>query len=78
VNLCLDNDAPTAEPLGDLADLGSGERNFASRHRHAVPREDRFGLIFVNFHGIGPEEESGMSRPAMVSVDARVVKRSNG
>ena len=30
--------------------FGGGERDLAARHGHAVPREDRFGLILVNFH----------------------------
>ena len=39
-----------AEAPGDLAGFGGVERDLAARHRHAVARENRFGLILVDFH----------------------------
>ena len=50
VDLRLDDDDAAAEPRGDLAGLGGVERDLAARHGHAVAREDRFGLILVDFH----------------------------
>ena len=50
VNLRLDDDDAAAEAAGDVAGFAGVERDFAARHGHAVAREDRFGLILVNFH----------------------------
>ena len=50
VNLRLDDDDLAAEAAGDLARFGGVERDFAARHGHAVPRQDGFGLILVDFH----------------------------
>ncbi len=50
VNLRLDDDDAAAEAPRDLAGFGGVERDLAARHRHAVARENRFGLILVDFH----------------------------
>ena len=51
MNLRLDDDRAAAEPSGDLTGFVRRERDLAARHGHAVLFEERFGLIFVNFHG---------------------------
>ncbi len=50
VNLRLDNRHGAAEALGDLNGVLRRHRHLASRHRDAVLRQDRLGLIFVNLH----------------------------
>ena len=49
VDLRLD-DRPAAEALGDLPRLGRAVGDLAARHGDAVSREDRLGLVFVDFH----------------------------
>ena len=56
MNLRLDDDGAATEPPRDLSGLIRRERNFTPRHGHAVPIQDGLGLVFVNFHGSGPEE----------------------
>ena len=56
MNLRLDDDGAATEPARDLAGLVRRERDFTARHGHAVPVQDGLGLVFVNFHGSGPEE----------------------
>ena len=69
VNLRLDDDDGAAEAPGDLAGFGGVEGDFAARHGHAVPREDGFGLILVNFHD--GEETPDASRRTRARVNQR-------
>ena len=50
MNLGLDDDDLPSEPACDVPGFGGAERDFTARHRDAVPREDGFGLILVDFH----------------------------
>ena len=50
VDLGLDDDRSATEPDGGGLRLGGVEHDFALRDGHAVRREDRLGLIFVDFH----------------------------
>jgi hypothetical protein len=49
MNLGFDYDA-AADALGRGFDLCNGERHFAARDRHLVFRQDRLGLVLVDFH----------------------------
>ena len=51
MNLRLDDHRSATEPDGGGLRIGGGEDDFAERDGHAVRREDRLGLIFVDFHG---------------------------
>ncbi len=50
VDLRLDDRAP-AEPPRDLPRLGRAVGDLAARHGDAEVREDRLGLVLVDFHG---------------------------
>ncbi len=50
VDLRLDDHRSAAETDGYRLRVGCIEHDFALGHRHAVCREDRLGLIFVDFH----------------------------
>src|SRR4051812_30727182 len=66
VDLRLDDNDASAETTSDLAGFRGIERNLAARHRHTVTREDRFGLIFVDFHG-SPRAPDATCRPLLSS-----------
>ena len=50
VNLRLDDRNGSAEALGDVVNFFGCERHFPAGDRHAVFREDCFGLVLVNLH----------------------------
>ncbi len=50
VDLGLDDDRAATQPDRGRLGVSGIEYDFALRHRHAVRREDRLGLIFVDFH----------------------------
>ncbi len=50
VDLRLDDRAP-AEPARDLPGLGGAVGDLTARHGDAEVREDRLGLVLVDFHG---------------------------
>src|SRR6185295_14605315 len=52
VNLRFDDDRAAAEAARDLARFGGRECHLSARHRNAVTRENRLGLVFVDSHGI--------------------------
>ena len=54
VDLRLDDDRAAAEALGDLGGLGGREGDLPAGHGDTMAREDGLGLVFVDFHGIGP------------------------
>src|SRR5215471_3788926 len=62
MNLRLDDGAPP-ETLGDLAGFGGIVGHFAARHGHAVARQDRLGLVFVDLHGRPKVSASRIGRP---------------
>ena len=47
VNLRLDDDRAATKAAGDLAGFDRRERHLASRHGHAVTRQDRLRLVLV-------------------------------
>ena len=52
VNLRLDDGHGAAETPGNRAGTSGAVCHFAARHRHAVFRENRLALVFVNLHGV--------------------------
>ena len=50
MDLRLDHHQRAAQALGDLAGFDRIGRDLAARYGHAVARQNRFCLIFVDFH----------------------------
>jgi len=50
VNLRFDDNDAAAKLFGRHVRVGGSKHHFSLRHRHAVPRENRFRLILVDFH----------------------------
>ena len=75
VDLRLDDDDAAAEAAGDLAGFGGVEGDFAARHRHAVPREDGFGLILVDFHGVQTPMLVGDAASRQTTSSASIARR---
>lgn len=73
--------AGVQEPARDFSGLGCLERDIARGDRNAMTREDGFGLIFVNFHGLTVRKRIGKgerSYPAVLSCVKRNDERSLG
>jgi hypothetical protein len=50
MDLGLDDNRAATQPNRGRLGVSGSESDFSLRDRHAVAREDRLGLIFVDFH----------------------------
>src|SRR6185436_6799628 len=65
VDLRFYDDDGGAETAGNLARLDRVEGDLAARHRHAMPRQDGFRLILVDFHtGKGTADANSLPQSA--------------